>query len=68
MIEFVRVQPESLDLDFGCTYGDGMGYAILFMHSGRGSVGHPGRPGILPGILTEACMNDLTYPIVFGIY
>ena len=56
--------PYTPDLGFGCTHGDGMGYAISFVHSGRGSVGHPGRPGILPGILTEACMNDLAYPIV----
>ena len=65
--------PYNPDLDFGCTHGDGMGYAISFMHNGRGSVGHPGRPGILPDILTEACMNDLAYPIVYwnwrqGVY
>ena len=30
-------------LGFGCTHGDGMGYAISFMHSVRGSVGHPGK-------------------------
>ena len=52
-------------LEFGCTHGGKWGVQYHSCIPCVGVLGTRAGPGILPDILTEACMNDLAYPILY---